>query len=107
MWRVGMDFEVTVEGDGHEARRDRRHGLRDRKRADVQIERARFETRQLEEIADQAGHRADDRATPLEELALDRGISHPALEDEVEIPGQSRERRSELMGDGRDEPLTL
>ena len=71
------------------------------------MQRPEFEARELEQVTDEPGHRADDRAAALEELALDRGVADAPVEDQVEIPGQPGQRRPQLVRHGRHEALAL
>ena len=67
----------------------------------LEDERARLEPGQLEQVADQRGHRLDDRTPALEELALDRLVGDVPVEDQVEVARQAGQRGPQLVGDRR------
>ena len=60
---------------------------------------AGVELRDLEQVADEVGHRLDDPTAPLEELADHRRVVDPVAEDEVEIAAQPGQRA--IAGRGR------
>ena len=101
--RDGRQARPVVDRDRQQARGDLGAGLGDRERSDLEVDRPRLQPRQLQQVADEVGHRADDRAAPLEEVVLDLRIEDLAAEDQLEVAAQPRERRPQLVGDGRDE----
>ena len=105
--RVGTKVDATIERDRQEAGGHGGHHLGDREGRALELQRARFEARELEEVTDESRHRADDRATALEELTLHCGIADASLEDQVEVAGQSGQRRPQFVRHGRHESLAL
>ena len=71
---------------------DHAQGLGDRERP-ISSAACRIEAGRTQQVADEVGHRVDDVAAALHELALDRRILDAALEDQVEIAGQAGQRR--------------
>ena len=99
----GRQPRPVVDRDRQQARGDLGAGLGDRERPDLEVDRPRLQARQLQQVADEVRHRADDRPAPLEEVVLDRRIEDLAAEDQLEVAAQPGERRPQLVGDGRDE----
>src|SRR5439155_10734014 len=102
-WERRRQADAAIDRNRQEVGRHLAAGFGDREWADLQVHRPGFESRQLEQVADEVAHRRHDRPAPLEEVALDLGIEDLAAKDQLEITAQPGERRPELVGDGRDE----
>src|SRR5439155_5715552 len=100
-WQVGRELDLARSRDQRDAVDDPSAHLLDRDLAKLDRQRPRVEPGELEEIADQVGHRLDDASAPLEELPLDQLVVDTTAEDQLEIAGQPGEWRPEVVGDRR------
>ena len=101
--------QPAIERDRHQGGFDGVQRLRHREWLRLERHRPGVDARQLEEVADELGHRADDGTSALEEFPDDVLVVNLTVEDQVEIARQPRQRRPQLVGDGGDvcRPLRL
>jgi len=103
----GREVDAAVDRDGQQTGGHLTAGLGDGERSELDVDRPGLESRELEQVADEVGHRGRDRPAALQEVALGRGVRHLVAEDELEIATDPGEGRSELVSDGRHERRPL
>ncbi len=101
--QIGRQVDPLVDRDWQQGRGNLALRFGDGERPDLEAQRPGLEAGDLQQVADELAHRADDRAAPLEELAFDGRVVDLATEDQLEIAAQAGQRRSQLVGHGRDE----
>ena len=103
----GRETDLPADRDRQERGRDLAAGLGDRERPELEIDGARLDPGDLQQVADELGHRPDDRPAALEEVTLDGGVGDLAVQDQPEISAEARERGPQLVRHGRDERRPL
>ncbi len=104
---VGREPDAARGGEGRERGEGALADLGQRTGLDLEAQAARLDPAHLEEVADEGRRPLHDAAAALDELPRDLRIVQRSPREEIEVPAQAGQRRPELVGDHRHEPVAL